>query len=325
MKFLSCLVLCLCPLLLKGQFISSAHPDLKALDTIPLAIHISSLTDTLMEGRASGTVGNVLAGVYISHCFKKYGLSYFTGDSWFQLFPVDSSVIGRNIVGMIRGNSRPQEYIVVSAHYDHLGRIQGAIYPGADDNASGVAVLLQMAEMFGKRLREGRGPSRSIIFVAYDAKERDLAGSAYFAGSLGISPKQIMANLNIDQIGCVLEPPHRNERYVLVLGAQRKTDDLALVMDVANRYNRLELDIDYSFYGSENFSKLFFTIGDQVHLDKLGVPSILYTSGIHAYTYKTTDVPALIRYDVLLQRSKLLYLTIDDLISRVSWLRQKRH
>ena len=325
MKFLYTLVLCLFPLFLKGQFLSSPHPDLKALDTIPLAIHISSLTDTLMEGRASGTQGNVLAGVYISHCFKKFGLSYFVGDSWFQPFAVDSSTIGRNLVGMIRGSSRPQEYIVVSAHYDHLGRIQGAMYPGADDNASGVAVLLQMAEMFSKRLREGRGPSRSIIFVAYDAKERDLAGSAHFAKSLGISPQRIMANLNIDQIGCVLEPPHRNENYVLVVGAGRKTEDLELIINVANRYNQLGLDIDYSFYGSENFSKLFFEIGDQVHLDRRGVPSILYTSGIHAYTYKTTDLPALIRHDILLQRSKLLYLTIDDLSSRITWLRNKRH
>jgi len=213
----------------------------------------------------------------------------------------------------------------VSAHYDHLGTINGAMYPGADNNASGVALLLQMAEAFGRRSDEGRGLSRSIIFVAYDAKERDLAGSAFFARNLRIAPQQIMANLNIDQIGSVLEPPRRDENYVLVVGADRRTEDLSLVISVANRYNQLRMDIDYSFYGSENFSKLFFEIGDQVHLDRQGIPSILYTSGIHAYTYKTTDLPALIRYDVLLQRSKLLYLVIEDLCSRITWLRQKRH
>jgi Zn-dependent M28 family amino/carboxypeptidase len=285
--------------------------------------HVYVLADTLARGRATGTPEATLSANYIKQCFQRYGLMPYNDLSYFQSFQV-GEVVGRNVAAILRGRSYPQEFVVISAHYDHLGTINGTIYPGADDNASGVAMLLQIAELFAQRARKGDAPQRSMIFVAYDAKELELSGSKHFAQTLRMAPQRIMANLNIDQIGCILEPPHMNPEYALVVGADLLTPDLRLIIDVANRYFRIGLDIDYTYYGSPAFSDIFFRLGDQIHLANLHIPSILYTSGIHAYTYKPTDLPALINYPVLQKRTQLLYLIADDLVSRSSWLRRKR-
>ena len=305
---------------LSGQWFQEDR-NISAISQEKLTTHIKMLADTATHGRGSGTQGATLAAHYIKNCLEQYGLLPYNGTSFFQSFRV-GDIVGRNVAALLMGRYFPQEYIVISAHYDHLEEINGTIYPGADDNASGVALMLQVAEVFAQRAQKGDAPGRSIIFVAYDAKELGLAGSEYFAKNLRFLPQRVMANLNIDQIGCTLEPPNHNPQYALVVGADRLTPDLKLIIDVANRYFRIGLEIDYSFYGSKNFSELFFQMGDQIHLSKLNIPSILYTSGIHAYTYKSTDLPALIDFAVLEKRTQLLYLVADDLASRRSWLRR---
>ena len=295
--------------------------NLSAISQETLMTHVYMLADSTTKGRASGSSGAAIAANYIKNCFERYGLLPYSGSSFFQSFRTEAFV-GRNVAAMLRGRDYPSEFIIISAHYDHLGELNGTIYPGADDNASGVALLLQVAEVFAQRARKGDAPGRSIIFVAYDAKEHGLAGSEHFAKTLRISPQRVMANLNIDQIGCVLEPPGDNSEYALVVGADRLTPDLRLIIDVANKYFRIGLELDYTYYGSKNFSEIFFQLGDQIHLSKLKIPSILYTSGIHAYTYKPTDLPALLDYTVLEKRTQLLYLVADDLVSRRSWLRR---
>ena len=305
---------------LSGQWFSQ-DKNLMYISQERLKAHVSILSDTMTKGRECGSEGAMMAARYIQNHFQRFGLQPYNGTSFTQSFRT-GEVIGRNVAAMLRGRSYPMEFLIISAHYDHLGVINEVVYPGADNNASGVALLLQVAEVFAQRARKGDLPQRSILFVAYDAKEFGLAGSDYFAQTLRISPQRIIANINIDQIGCVLEPPNRYPEYALVVGAERLTPDLRLIIDVANRYYRIGLDIDYTFYGSRNFSNLFFELGDQVHLEKLRIPSFLFTSGIHAYTNKPTDLPALLNYAVLEKRTQLLYLVADDLVSRRSWLRR---
>ena len=300
---------------------SAIDKNVELISREKLRTHVFVLADSTFKGRASGTPGSIAAGNYIRQCFYGYGLQPFFDNSYFQNFRA-GNFLARNVAAFVRGRVYPDEYVVVSAHYDHLGELNGTIYPGADDNASGVALLLQLAEVFGKRMQAGDAPARSIIFVAYDAKEHNLAGSDYFSRTLRVLPFDIIANLNIDQIGCVLEPPNQNPEYVLVLGADYPSPDLRRIIDVANRYNKINLEIEYTYYGSMDFSDLFFQLGDQVHLYKRRVPSILYTSGIHAHTYKSTDKPTLLDYEVLAKRTQLLYLVADDLASRRSWLRR---
>ena len=115
-----------------------------------LAREISFLTDSICQGRASGTRGSMEAAMWVRRKFDEAGLTGMT-DSWTQGFIASNGIRGRNVIGMLPGSkSIPcDRYIIVGAHYDHLGILDGKMYPGADSNASGVTAMTSLAEMFG--------------------------------------------------------------------------------------------------------------------------------------------------------------------------------
>lgn len=140
---------------------------------------LTYLADDMNEGRASGTNGNENAERLIVEKFKEYGLQPYHWN-YTQSFMYEDSIAVRNVTGIIYASTPSDEYIIVSAHYDHIGKLHGTIYNGADDNASGVTALLNIAEMYGAMKRDGVGPHKNIIFVAFDGKELSMAGSKYF-------------------------------------------------------------------------------------------------------------------------------------------------
>ncbi len=266
------------------------------------------LSHDYTEGRESGEPGNQMAGEYIRDLFEQYGLQPFFGESFYQPFMADSTTKARNIVGYVPSSIPSDEYIIVSAHYDHLGTINGSIYNGADDNASGVTALLNLADMFGTMKKTKTGPDKNIIFVALDAKEKNMAGSKHFVRNLGISKKKIRCAINLERIGTIIEPVHDNDtNFVIVLGEKtlRKEDRGKIAM--CNNYYNIDLDIDFTFYGSEKFTELYYQLSDQIVFHQAGIPSILFTSGFHKHTYKVTDDYEIISYPTLKKRTVLAF------------------
>ncbi|HEX2204627.1 MAG TPA: M20/M25/M40 family metallo-hydrolase [Longimicrobium sp.] len=171
------------------------------------------LADDALEGRLAGTAAERCAGDYIAARFRRIGLAPAgEGGTYFQDVPLASAVnphapggTGRNVIGILRGRSKPDEVVVVGAHYDHLGHGgalsltpgEDAIHNGADDNASGVAALLAVAE----RMARGPRPARSVVFVAFTGEESGLLGSAHFAGSPLLALPKTRAMLNMDMVG----------------------------------------------------------------------------------------------------------------------------
>lgn len=260
------------------------------------------------EGRECGTRGNQLAGKYIRENFEKYGLEPFNSESFYQPFLADSTTVGRNIVGMIPSSVPSDEYVIVAAHFDHLGMLNGAIYNGADDNCSGVTALLNLADMFGTMKKAKTGPDKNIIFVALDGKEKNMAGSKHFVKNLPIDKKKILCAINLERIGTTIEPIHDNDtNFVIILGEHtlRKGDKERLKN--CNRYYNIDLDIDFTFYGSEKFTDLYYKLSDQIIFNNAGIPSLLFTSGFHKHTYKVTDDPEIISYQVLKKRTILAF------------------
>ncbi|MBX7247467.1 MAG: M20/M25/M40 family metallo-hydrolase [Caulobacteraceae bacterium] len=153
-----------------------------------------------MEGRLAGSRGSIRARAYILNRFKQEGLRPLPG-GWLQTFEFstrrapDDVVRGTNIIGWVEGRRHPDQFIVVSAHYDHVGLRDGQIYNGADDNASGVAALFEIA----RRLR-GHAPDHSVIFVAFDAEEAGLKGAEAFVKKPPAPLDQIVFNLNLDMV-----------------------------------------------------------------------------------------------------------------------------
>ncbi len=268
---------------------------------------LSYISDDCTRGRASGTMGNQLVGRYIKNKFESYGLQPYDG-YYIQLFPLDSVHRGTNIVGMVSSTIPSDQYVIIGAHYDHIGTINGFVYNGADDNASGVTALLNLAELFGTMRKAKMGPDKNIIFVAYDAKEPGMLGSQYFVNNLKIPKKNIICSINMDQIGTVLEPVHDSDtNYVIVLGEKTLHHNDRGKIGLCNKFYNLHLDVDYTFYGSDNFTELYYRLSDQISFADAGIPSLLFTSGFHKHTFKITDDENIISYPVLKKRTLLVF------------------
>lgn len=170
------------------------QPFAHLLDSAQLINDLAYLSSPALEGRLVGTEGNKKARNYIAARFDSLKLQK-PDTSWFQPFPARKEVTGVNVIGIIKGTTYPDQYYVVSAHYDHLGKKGNDIYAGTDDNASGSAALLAMAAYFTQH-----PPQHSIIFAAFDAEEGGLVGSKYFADHPVVDIKSIHLNINMDMV-----------------------------------------------------------------------------------------------------------------------------
>lgn len=272
------------------------------------------LTSEEQAGRATGSEGGSAASEYISNAFSNAGLEPY-GLSFYQSFTTTNGKKGTNVIGKISSNTGSNEYIIVGAHYDHRGTINGQIYRGADDNASGTAALIAIASAISKMKQDGLKIDKNILFIAFDGKELSMSGSSFFVWKTKINYVNICAMLNIDQIGTSLAAPNDSKDYIIAIGNEYLDDWAGKQLDFCNRTCKLGLDIDYSFYGSETFRKLFYKMSDQAPFAEKNIPAILFTAGINEHTYKTSDTEAVIEYSILSKRVMLIYYFLYQLIS----------
>jgi Zn-dependent M28 family amino/carboxypeptidase len=156
--------------------------------------HVQTLSSDAYEGRATGTEGGRKARAYLEAAFETAGLQRF-GDTYVHPFAGPGDGTGNNVVGYLEGTRLPDAYIVISAHYDHLGVRDGTIFNGADDNASGTAALLAFASYFAEH-----PPEHSILFAAFDAEEQGLRGARAFVEAPPVPREDIVFNLNMDMV-----------------------------------------------------------------------------------------------------------------------------
>lgn len=174
--------------------------------------HVYYLAQPVMKGRSPNTIGSQRARQYIADRFGEYGLVPWARQDSYEL-PFDA---GTNVVGVLRG-SDPQladRFILVTAHYDHLGIRDGQVYPGATDNASGVAATLEIARQLSQ---QDPRPRRSIAFCAFDAEERGMLGAKAFSRRSDFSRRKVAADVNIDMLGH--EPTDDEGSVLLELGS----------------------------------------------------------------------------------------------------------
>lgn len=227
------------------------------------------LADPDRQGRFKGR-GKIEAADYIVEWFEEHELKPFFGESYIQDVPdlanQERKSVGLNLGAVVLGTDPilRDEYIIINAHYDHLGRRFGQIYPGADDNASGVAMLLELAVRFQKQ-----PPRRSIAFVSFDLEEYLLWGSRWFLAHAPIPQEQICACITADMIGRSLGG--LDAPTVFVMGAE-KSPQLRAALNAVQIPQGLELaelgvDIvgprsDYAPFWMEEIPFLFFSTGE---------------------------------------------------------------
>lgn len=210
-------------------------------------------------------------------------------------------VPARNVVGILRGREYPDEFVVLGAHYDHVGtrrqtlagegRFEDTVFNGADDNASGVAALLINARAYGSLRRDER-PMRSMMFVAFTAEELGLYGSRAFVATSRVDPDRMVAMLNMDMVG-------RNNIDSISVGGMGRSPELAYALGEANRSSTrfvITDDVEKDFYRS-----------DQASFARAGVPVLFFHSGDHADYHREGDNPDRINSAKLARVARLIF------------------
>ncbi|MEO8772751.1 MAG: M28 family metallopeptidase [Gelidibacter sp.] len=224
-------------------------------------------------------------------------------------------VNSENVLAFIKGSEKPDEIVVISAHLDHEGIKDGEIYNGADDDGSGTVAMLEIAEAFKIAQKAGHGPKRSILFLHVTGEEKGLLGSSYYTDVAPIFPlENTVANLNIDMIGRI-DPKRIGDRnYVYLIGADKLSTELHNISEEANKkYTNVVLD--YTF-NDENDPNRFYYRSDHYNFAKNNVPVIFYFNGTHDDYHRPSDTPDKIEYDLLENRTKLVFYTAWELANR---------
>lgn len=312
----------------RGDWKLETAESLSSIDEEKLFREVSFLTDSLCNGRATGTRGAVEAAFWVTRKFEKAGLLPING-TYSNHFATPAGASGHNVMGMIPGalSIHRDRYIIVGAHFDHLGELDGKLYPGADANASGTVALTALADIFASMKDMGRVYDSNVIFIAFDAKEMGMSGSAAIwklidYGMLkdplsgeSITKDKITAMVNIDQIGSSLAPIRQSRKdYLLMLGNESLPKDKRMNLEACNMLHDINLDLCFSYYGSKTFTDVFYRLSDQKVFVENKIPAVFFTSGITMNTNKTRDNAENLDYEVLRKRIYLIYHWIESML-----------
>jgi Iap family predicted aminopeptidase len=219
----------------------------------------TELASDKMQGRAIYTQGNAMASAFIEKEFKKTNLSFFANlKSYRQEFDSEGKK-ANNVIGIIPGKSKPNEYVIFSAHYDHLEMAaegKDKIYNGANDDASGVTAVIALANYF-KKINNN---ARTLIFVAFTGEEVGGFGSAFFSKNIDVA--QTIALFNIEMIGTESKWG-KNSAYIT--GFEKSDFGVILQKNLKGT--------NFNFYPDPYPTEQLFYRSDNARLAKLGVPA----------------------------------------------------
>ena len=246
----------------------------QSFDEAKLLEHVKTLSTDTFEGRKTGEKGGLLAREYIIQTFKDLGVPSF-GSKYEHKFTFDiqgKDYKAANVLGQIKGTEYPDKYIVVSAHYDHVGVKKGEVYNGADDDASGVAALFALAEYLAKN-----PPKHTIILAAFDAEELGLKGAYYFVDKM--KGAHIVVNINMDMIS----RSAKNELYVVGTPHNERLKSI-----IENFENPTSSKLLIGHDGADN-KQNWTNASDHAAFHKEGIPFLYFGNEDHAGYHQPSD------------------------------------
>lgn len=284
--------------------------------------HLTVIASDEMEGRDTGSEGQKKAGRYIISQYRNMGVQAPAAlPGYYQKVPKEFLNARRgtlpdseNILAYIKGTEKPDELIVISAHYDHVGKdAQGQVFNGADDDGSGTVALMELAEAFKMAGKSGKAPKRSVLFLHVTGEEHGLLGSKYYSENPVFPLSQTVADINIDMIGRS-DVENTGKNYVYVIGSDMLSSDLKRINEAANRATN-NLELNYKYDDPADPQRLYYR-SDHYNFAKHNVPSLFFFDGIHQDYHKVTDDPDKIDYNLLAKRAQLIFATAWELANR---------
>ncbi len=228
-----------------------------------------------------------------------------------------------NVIGVIEGTDKKDEYVFLTAHYDHLGVRDGKIFYGADDDGSGTVAVIDMASAFSKAKAEGNGPRRTIVFMAVSGEEKGLWGSEYYSDNPLYPLDKTTVDLNIDMVGRIDTEKKSGDtmNYVYVIGHDKLSSDLVIINEgVNNKYTKLELD--YKFDDPADPNRIFFR-SDHYNFARKGVPILFFYDGmLQADYHKTSDTIDKITWSLYEKRVRMIFHTAWEIANRNEMLKR---
>ena len=285
---------------------------INTIDKDELKVHVVEVSSDKYNGRMTGEKGHNEVCDYIRNQYKNLNINApASHPDYYQKVPKEALPnnlnASQNIIAFIEGSEFPDEYVYISAHSDHEGVIDGQIYNGADDNGSGTAAVLEMAEAFSLAVKEGNRPKRSIVFLHVTAEEVGLHGSRYYTENPIFPLENAVTTLNIDMIGRVDNRHLDNENYIYLIGSDKMSTELDFIAQKANStFTNLNLDYEYN---DDRDPNRYYYRSDHYNFALKGVPVIFFFNGEHEDYTKPTDTADKINYPLLEKRTKLIFAT----------------
>jgi Zn-dependent M28 family amino/carboxypeptidase len=306
-----------------GSATKSAAEYINTITSENLRKHLTIIASDEMEGRETGSEGQKKAGRYLIEQHQANGLTFPKGaTSFYQPIPAaflnakykENLPDSENIWTYIEGTEKPDEIVVVSAHYDHVGVKNGEIYNGADDDGSGTVALLEIGKAFQKAKNEGNGPKRSILILHVTGEEHGLHGSRFYSENPLFPLANTVADVNIDMIGRHDEFHPNSSDYIYLIGSDYLSTDLFNVCEETNKkYGNLALDYKYNDRADPN---RFYYRSDHYNFAKNGIPSVFLFTGVHDDYHKPGDDVEKIEFDALTKRTKYAFAIAWEIANR---------
>ncbi|WP_412464264.1 M28 family metallopeptidase [Flavobacterium mekongense] len=303
--------------------LSNVSTYLYAINTESLRTNLTFIASDETEGRETGSEGQKKAGKFIIDFYKKNGISYPNGaDNYYQKVPAaflnakrnENLPDSENIWAFIEGSEKPDEIVVLSAHYDHVGIKDGEVYNGADDDGSGTVALMEMAAAFQKAKNEGNGPKRSILILHVTGEEHGLHGSRYYSENPLFPLKNTVADVNIDMIGRRDDFHKDSNNYVYVIGSDYLSTDLYNICESVNE-QYIQLTIDYKYNDKKDPNRFYYR-SDHYNFAKHNIPSVFLFNGTHADYHKPGDEVSKIEFDALTKRTQYAFAIAWEIANR---------
>lgn len=302
----------------KGVFILSAAFPKKNTDTKGAMYLKKSQLTYVPAISVSDDVAHELLGLNPDQPLqnlKNVPTGPYSANAKFTIYKRTSLLQSSNVIGLLPGTDKKDEYVIITAHYDHIGKDGNEIFYGADDDGSGTSAVMQMAEAFAKAKNEGNGPRRSIVFMTVSGEEKGLLGSEFYSEFPSFPFSKTSVNLNIDMIGRI-DPTFNGDstNYIYVIGDDKLSSDLTPITDSVNRaYTKLQLDRRFNDLNDPN---RFYYRSDHYNFAKKGVPVIFYFNGTHADYHKSTDTVDKINFGLMSKRAQLVFHTAWSMANR---------
>jgi Zn-dependent M28 family amino/carboxypeptidase len=294
---------------------STAAPRAKPLAADVLAAHVNYLASTELAGRKAGSKEEAQATDYVAQKLREVGL---TAER--QAFPIREGGESHNLHVMVAGNgAHATEAVVLGAHLDHLGVVDGAMYPGAEDDASGVAVVLEITRVLVERRAE---IDRSVLVVFFGAEEIGLVGSKAFVATPPIPRERIVAMINVDMIGRPLADQGAlalpkslfgidGDHSFGILGTRNRPGFRRVVTTAAADVGIRAIGIeDLPGPIAEAVDRMSQGRGDNASFENAGIPTLFFGSGESDDYHQPTDTADKIRGDIMAARAEVILRTV---------------